>query len=36
MERALTLNVQWEQLTSAVHLGIERGYQHPSVAPGAR
>jgi hypothetical protein len=36
MERALTLNVEWEQLTSAVHIGIERGYEHPSSDSGAR
>jgi hypothetical protein len=36
MERALDLNVEWEQLTSAVHLGIERGYPHPSADTGAR
>ena len=36
MERALNLNVQWEQLTSAVHRGIERGYEHPSLSSGAR
>ena len=36
MERALNLNVQWEQLTSAVHAGIERGYEHPTSDSGAR
>ena len=28
MEHALSLNVRWEQLTTAVHRGIERGYEH--------
>jgi hypothetical protein len=28
MEDALLLNVQWEQLTSAVQSGIELGYEH--------
>jgi len=27
LERALALNVHWEQLTSAVHAGIEQGYR---------
>ena len=36
MEQALTLNVRWEQLTSAVHAGIERGYEQPSADAGAR
>jgi hypothetical protein len=36
MEQALTLNVRWEQFTTAVHSGIERGYEHPSPASGAR
>ena len=35
MEHALLLNVRWEQLTTAVHEGIERGYQH-GEAPEAR
>jgi hypothetical protein len=36
MEHALDLNVRWEQLTSAVHAGIERGYEYPATDPGAR
>lgn len=31
MEHALLLNVRWEQLTTAVHEGIERGYEHGEV-----
>jgi hypothetical protein len=29
MEHALLLNVQWEQLTTAVHDGIAQGYELP-------
>jgi len=36
MEHALNLNVRWEQLTSAVHAGIDRGYEHPTTDSGAR
>jgi hypothetical protein len=35
MEHALLLNVQWEQLTSAVHSGIELGYEHSNGNPEA-
>jgi hypothetical protein len=35
MEHALMLNVRWEQLTTAVHKGIERGYEH-GEAPATR
>ena len=33
MEHALMLNVRWEQLTTAVHQGIERGYEHVEAPP---
>lgn len=35
MERALLLNVHWDQLTSAVQVGIERGYRRNTLDTGA-